>query len=404
MTKQSCFLESDDYCILYDVGLWQTNIQTSNYSGPRAKFFSTMLSSCHFFLYDHPELIKKYPNGFYSENTGFVPVTIYERMKECEVLALKNNNINAYWNLTGLIFIPILINMMEQKYGVAFSDNEKNTVLHSSLEHVFYPNCFINGVNNIDYFKYQVENEEGKREMKEYKEYEYCSSINKDTINQSMNEIWNYHKPTFLPHKNLIQLTDELEMSPGVISFIKNLTDDTGFIDYALLKSRDIYSKGNPLNKIINKISYPINTIDLLNLDNISFKELINKTTGTKSYVLYNAFENLSYNIVKQSKDEKDLLRNISGVWTNFALNTMDTQFECLVNILYEQCVQKFNVEGKSYLPAKLLKKIVAAVNDHIDCSITKRRIVIDTVTRYSESISTVRSYMYLANEVKNKM
>jgi hypothetical protein len=400
--KQEYFLEDDNIAskIANDLDIWKDNITTYQYSGPRANSFSTMLTSCHIFGYDHPEALEIYPNGFYSENFAFVPKAMYERMLDCEPLAMKNDSLNSYWNLAGLIFIPFLTKMVEHRYEVKFSEEDKDNILYSALKNAFFKNLYVVGTSQADLWLYDdsQKNAEFIRSTKKERDAEeYCSEVKPYQIKGWVNKIFSNGEPTFVTNEEVALLADKLGLSSA--KFIRQMTTDNSFIDYALTKNNEIYDFNHPFSKLIDKVLIPINTIDLLEMDKESYQNLVHNLPDTKAHVLYRAFNHLAYTIVKESNTQEDLVRRIGGVWSNYALQTLQKTFSVLLNNLYEHCVKKFpSSTNKYYLSSELSKKMAHMINSNPDCSYGMREILINNITKYSNLCSTVRTVLYYPN------
>ena len=388
-----------------DIDVWSSRIQVAKKSENRAKSFSTMMASCGIFLYDHPEAMKKYPNGFYSENMIFVPIDMYERAAELEPLAAKLDSANSYWNLTGLILIPFFTKMIEQKYDISFSDEEKEKILLSATENSFLQKTKIVGRGQID-FEYKLNSIDDSNEIiNQVKEEEvhYLSMIGKVNIKNFANEIFNGKEPIFLSNKDICLFAEENNLLAA--KTFKKQTSDTSFLDYALLKNKDMYEKGHPFNQLMGEVKMPSKTIDLLHLDKDNYKDIIHNITFAEGYILFNAFENLTHKIFNESKTTEDLIRNISGIWSNLAVETNDNHFEVLMNILHDNCLQKFpSEENQRRIEEDMMFKIGKSINKNPSTTRYKREILIDGLTRYSDDCSTVRTMFYPTKTKKQNM
>lgn len=412
--KQETFLSDSDETDLQvhqlwcDIGIWGSSFKTPDYFGPRAKSFSTMLGSCSMHLCDHPYFLEKYPNGFYSENAAFIPLPMYERMKELEPLAVNTSSVNSYWNLAGLIFIPYLTKMIEHKYDITFSQEEKEAILLSATEKSFYQSPDIVG-NDQGGFWFKQQDKEFMKVIRDIEDnlYEeglkYCSSITKEVIKDTAKEIFNGKEPVFVSNDELALLTEKLGMRSH--KAIRNWGKDDNFIDYALLKNTDMYEKGHPFNELMGKVTLPAKTIDLLSLDKDNYKEILRNLPQSQSYVLFNAFESLTYKIVNDSKNEDDLIRNVSGIWTNLALEANDKEFTTLVSILHDNCLQKFpHEENKWVLDRDIKFKLAHAINNNPYCGPHKRNLLINAITDRASDYATVRTVVYFQNTNKPTM
>lgn len=415
MQNQEEFLKSQDYCILYDIQLWSSNILDRKYKGPRAKCFSKMLQSVNIHLYDHPTLLERQPHGFYSDNVAFLPTTMYDRMKDCEPLTVKTPSINSYWNLTGLLFIPILTEMIERKYNESFSIEEKEKILLSALEHSFLPDS--NLVNNktlsyrdsVKLSELKLNNQKIKTALsQEEVEATFSFEITEKFIKEAMSSIWTSKMATYLSKEEIIKLAKESGLHMSRMDLLENLTSDTGFIDYALLKTKDIYEKDSPLSSLVGKISYPSNTIDLLNIDMKTYENLINDPFNSNRYQILTAFENLSSHIVKEAKNEQDLMRYVSGIWSNLAMRLNDNSFNEAITILYEHLLDRFGITSeqlnKKIIPDDLNFEIAFVINENNLCTSTKREDLIGVMTGYGEMMPTVRTNIFLNNTLKKTL
>jgi hypothetical protein len=432
--KQQTFLndneETDEqysqWCC--DINIWSENINSLqvNHLGPRAKSFSTMLASSTMVLYDHPYFLEKYPDGFYSENIAFIPMQMYDKIKELEPLAVKMPSVNSYWNLTGLILIPFLTKMIEKKYDIIFSEEEKEHILLSATERTFRKGKIF-GNDQGDFFR--KGDKEVSKFLQDFKntEIEFCSSITKEFITNTTKAVFNKKEPIFVTNEELALMADKCEMRSG--KFLRNSGNDNNFIDYALLKNTDMYEKNHPFNKLMGKVKMPSKTIDLLSLDKENYKKQINDIPKSQNYILYNAFEFLTHKIVNESKTSDDLVRSVKGIWTNLALEANDKEFKMLLNILYTHCSEKFpdkklkeltedlkedhgedfindmykNLNFK-WLDVEVSRKLAFGINENLNCGPMKREILIDAVTQFSMNGATVRTVVYPQRNNKPKI
>lgn len=399
MTEQQLYFLSDENDIYggrfrNDVEFWSSKIEVLGKSGNRAKCFSTMMASCGIFLYDHPEAMKKYPNGFYSENTIFVPINMYDTMMQLEPLAVKTNNINSYWNLTGLVLINFLTNMIEKKYEIVFSQEEKEKILLSATENSFAQKQLIIGNRQID-SEIEISDKELDTIMTTSFEQQihYLSKIETKDIIQFVKEVFNNKQPQFVSNADIAVFARDNELYTE--ETFEKQNQDTSFIDYALLKNPDMYEKNHPFNILMGKVKIPAKTIDLLDMDKAKYRDMINNLSFGDAYIIFNAFENLTYNIFKNSKTEDDILRNITGIWSNFALETSDTHFEVLINILYDNFIQKYPNQHEENIWEDMGFKIAKSINENEKTTNTKRRLIIDGLSRQSEIYATLRTIIY---------
>lgn len=397
---QSYFLEDDNIAqkIHNDIGVWSSNIYSIFHLGPRAKSFSTMLTSSHVFGCDHPEVEKKYPNGFYSENVFFVPKSMYEKMLDCEPIAIKDKSVNSYWNLAGLIFIPFLTKMVEHRFSIKFNEEEKTNILFSALKHVFDKNIYIMGYHQTDDWF----DKSKKAEAVRYIPQQYCSEVTPNQIVKWTKDIF-VGEPVFVSNQDIANLADSLGMQSGDI--IRNFTEDNSFIDYALLKNDEVYDIRHPFNKLIGKFNVPYTSMDLMDFDQESFKEFMENFPNTKAHIIYTAFNTLTYQIVKESKTEEQLIRNIGGIWSNLALLTSEKIFSALLNNLYDSCVKKFpSKNDRAYMSNDLITKIAHTINNKKICGPTMRSLIIENITKHADFCSTVRTMLFfqLKNDKKS--
>lgn len=392
-----------------DLELWSSRFHTLNNSQNRAKSYSTMISLCDIFLYDHPIAMEKYPNGFFSENTIFIPLDMYERTIDLEPLAVKLESINSYWNLTGLILIPFLTKMIEKKYDVEFSNEEKEKILLSSTEYSFTQTPF--NIRNIGQKQIDQNNKVNLNDFNEIiennqttEEVNYLSKVGETEIKNFVQEIFNGKEPIFLSNQNIKLFSEENNLMHSVKRFTKQ-TDDTNFINYALLKNTDMYEKDHPFNQLMEKIKFPSKTIDLLSLDKENYHEVITELSFGQTYILFNAFESLTFQIFNESKTIPDLLGNIAGIWTNLAAKTNDDNFQFLMNILYDNCIQKFPHEDyKKKIDSDITLQIAHCINANPDIDDIKREILIDRLSKLSDDFPTVRTIIYPQNNKKFNM
>lgn len=415
MENQEEFLKSEDYCILDDIGLWSKNIAHNDYYGPRAKCFSKMLQCMNIYLYDHPVLIEKQPYGFFTDNIAFIPTTMYDRMKDCEPLTIKTNDINSYWNLTGLIFIPLLTQMIEKKYEVNFSNEEKNKILMDAIEHTFKPRGLIVNSHTLFYsdnvkLRDMISDKEFSKDLREKTEdLTFLYQIEKQFIEKSIDTIWMNNSAAFLSKQEVINLAKEAGIEKVRMEGLNRLTNNTGFLDYALLKTTDIYETNSPLNSLIKKITYPSNKIDLLNIDIEEYKKFICDPFVTNKFEIFAAFESLSHHIVKESKSEEDILRYISGIWCNLALQLNDSDFEPVLDILYEHIAEKNGILDKNFnnkktLPNNLVEKIARTIVENSECYNNKRQMLISGITKEPDMTATVRTNIFFKNSPKKTL
>ena len=123
--------------ISFDNDLWSKKIKIDNHYEGRCQSFSTMLSNVRFFIYDHPDILREYPDGFFSENMALIPYDMYQRMQLIEPLALIKESTHHYWNLSGLIFVTYLTQMVEKKYNINFSKEETEYIISHSLSNTY---------------------------------------------------------------------------------------------------------------------------------------------------------------------------------------------------------------------------------------------------------------------------
>lgn len=398
-TEQLYFLsdENDAYGARFrnDVEFWSSKIDVLDKSYKRAKSFSTMMASCGIFLYDHPCVMKTYPNGFYSENTIFVPVDMYDNMLQSEPLAVKKNNINSYWNLTGVMLINFFTKMIEKKYEIEFSPDEKEQILLSATQYSFVEKQLIVSQKQVE-----PENQLSEKEIRDITDNiimkettEYISKMNgKDIINVSK-EIFNNKEPVFVSNENIAKLAQQNNLYAA--ETFKKQNTDSSFIDYALLKNTDMYEKNHPFSQLMGKVKMPAKTIDLLDFDQQTYKDMIINLPFGDAYMVFNAFENLTYNIFKQSKTEEDLIRNISGIWSNFALYTNDDHFQMLMTILHDNFIQKYPYEEDKHITEDVGFKVGSVINDNPSTNNTKRRLIIEGLTEQTNMYATVRTMIY---------
>ena len=384
---------------LDDLAIWSSNIVVSNNVIPRAKSFSTMISSSFLHLYDHPDLIEKYPSGFYSENSAYIPTYMYETMQNYEPLSLSEDSSNKNWNFTGLMLIPIFTQMIEKKYDISFSEKEKEEILIKSLEFSFSRTKLTEQQkSNMElYLSYQDKNEKEKNKLidKWYAQgknevTENYFSLEQNKFKEYVKTIFNIGKLEFIPHENIITLFENIGIGENTLNFVKQLTNDNNFIDYALLKNNDMYEKGHPFNRLIEKVRNP-KTFDLSNYDVESAKKVVNNLAPTQFYILYNSFEKFSQKIVQESNNVEELINNISGTWAQVALETTDMSFKKLVQILVENISVKYQDKNKS-LPfnTEVMFQVAKTINNNNKCSKGKQTIIIDEVsgsTAMKESI-----------------
>ena len=393
-----------------DLELWSSNIALGKNVIPRVKSFSTMISSSFISLYDHPDLLEKYPSGFHSENSAYIPTRMYETMQNCEPISLSDDSSIKHWNFTGLMLIPIFTQMIEKKYHISFSEKEKEDILNKSLESSFaYTKLTEQEKSNMAlYLSYQGKNEKEKNKLID-KWYEQGKNemeenyfpLQKNKFKEYVKTIFNNGESEFIPHEGIVSLFENLGLNKNTLDFVNNLTSDSNFIDYALLKNNEIHEKDHPFNKLIEKVRTP-KTFDLFNHDLESAEKLVHNLAPTQSYILYNSFEKISHKIVQESHNIEELLNNISKNWSPIALKASDMPFNKLVQILVENVSIKHPDKNKilPYDP-KVMFQVTKTINDHSECNSVKQTILLDEI---SGNTATKESMRTITNKLQSKI
>ena len=334
---------------------WTSSIKANN--GQRARFgiVSKVLENIQVFAYDHPELVKKYPYGFHTENTILFNKSVID-----SVLELRAPQFDSYTLINPVthqkLIVSAVLDLLEDTYHVAFGDSERVQLMNSLI---------VQGVQA---------NDNPRLESVTTAELESIARASGVSAENSQ--------------------------------YQKKLGTDIQAINTVLFDSPEVHNPASPFNKLAPKVielqaeSMPVD----LNPDLATFKEnYVNRSYSFSSNYTNKVMRHLLSEAIRNNNEPltgQKLVENLSGKWMVFLGQLNPPEFARSIEMIKEEIIKNYPDSNDNLVyDEKTREKLAILISEQSFMNIQTRKILIYSIT----GLSSVLRYPELSHRESNR-